>query len=82
MIRLRGRFDGHQVVLEQAPPASLRPDMPVEVIVLTDCEQALRDLTEFLADLWQRGDGASCPPGQGRRWAREELHERGGAGLS
>jgi hypothetical protein len=82
VIRVRGRFDGRQVQLEQPPPAGLRPDTPVEVIVLTDREQALRDLTEFLADLWQRPAGPPAPSDPGRRWAREGLYERGGKGLS
>jgi len=82
VIRLRGRFDGQRVILEQPPPAGLRPDTPVEVIVLTDREQALHDLTEFLADLWHRPAGIPCPSTQGRQWTREELHERSGDGLS
>jgi hypothetical protein len=82
VIRLRGHFDGRQVVLDQAPPAGLRPDTPVEVIVLTDREQALRDLTDFLNDLWKQPGAASSPPAQGRRWKREELYERGGQSLS
>jgi hypothetical protein len=82
VIRLRGRFDGHQVVLEQPPPAGLQPDTPVEVIVLTDREQALRGLTEFLTELWQRTGGPAVPPSHGRQWTREDLYERGGKGLS
>jgi hypothetical protein len=43
------------------------PDTPMEPIVLTDRERALRELTEFLADLWKRPAEQGAYLGEGRR---------------
>ena len=72
MIRLRGHYDGHCVVLDQPTPAQLKPNTPVEVVVL-DRERALREFRDFLADLWSR----PLPPGaHPRTWKREDLYNR------
>jgi hypothetical protein len=44
----------------------------------TEREQALRELTSFLEDLWKRVEAVPTPLRQGRQWTREELYERRG----
>jgi hypothetical protein len=81
MIRLRGHFDGQSIVLDDPAPSGLRADARVEIVVLEAREQALRDMEAFLKALWERPipPASQLPP---RRWAREELYERGGKGVS
>ena len=80
-MRLRGHFDGQQVVLDQPAPADLKPNTPVEIVVAETREQVLRDLDDFLKALWARPMPATCQAPV-RRWAREDLYERGGKPLS
>jgi hypothetical protein len=74
--RLRGHFDGSQVVLDEPIPAGLKPNAPVEIVIPGAREQALQELKRFLAELWNRPLPAGSPPAP-RRWKREDLHERG-----
>jgi hypothetical protein len=76
MIRLRGHYDGKNVILDQPVPGGLMPDTPVEVVIPDPREQALRELESFLKDLWSRPVGPPEP--KGPRWSREDLYERGG----
>jgi hypothetical protein len=75
-MRLRGHFNGTDVVLDEPVPPELKPNTPVEVVIPESREQALRDLNAFLNDLWSRplpkGTQPSSP-----RWKREDLYERG-----
>jgi hypothetical protein len=80
-MRLRGHFDGQRVVLDQPAPVGLKPNTPVDIVLLDEREQALREMELFLADLWMRPLPSAGTPGV-RRWKREELYERGGKGLS
>jgi hypothetical protein len=75
-MRLRGHFNGNQVVLDEPAPPGLKPDTPVEVVILEAREQVLRDLNAFLNALWSQ----PVPEGSqtsSRRWKREDLYERG-----
>ena len=76
MTRLRGRFDGHGVVLDQAPPPDLKPDTPVEVLIPDDRDVALAEFNDFGKKLWSTVDLSATPPIQ-RTWTREDLYERG-----
>lgn len=77
MIRLRGHFDGQYVILDQPPPAELRANAPVEVVLLTPREQAWREMEAFLDELWSRPLPPSVQPDGDRGWTREELYDRG-----
>jgi hypothetical protein len=74
--RLRGHFDGKTMVLDQAPPAELKPNTPVEIVMLSPREQALRELEAFLNALWIR-PFASPGAAPGPHWRPSELYERG-----
>ncbi|HKI35548.1 MAG TPA: hypothetical protein VKA46_27070 [Gemmataceae bacterium] len=81
MTTLRGHFDEQHIVLDQPPPADLKPHTPVEVVVLKSREELVREFLESMKALWDR----PLPPGfkpTGRRWRREELYERGGKPLA
>jgi hypothetical protein len=76
MVRLRGHFDGNRVVLDEPAPEELKPNTPVEILVLDAREQALAEMQAFLKDLWSQPLPTGVQPA-GRRWTREELYERG-----
>ena len=80
MKRLQAHFDGQAVVLDEAPPPELTPNMPVEVVIPEGRDRALREFNEYMEALWS---DATSAPGQsaGRRWKREDLYGRGGHGL-
>lgn len=80
-MRLRGHFDGQQIVLDQPAPPELKANTPVEIVVGETREQMLRDLDDFLKALWARPIAPTSQPPT-RRWNREELYERGGKPLS
>ncbi len=75
-MRLRGHFDGQQVVLDQPAPSELKVNTPVEVVILDTREQALREMEAFLRELWARP--VSSGLASGRQWKREDLYERSG----
>jgi hypothetical protein len=75
-MRLRGHFNGSQVVLDDPAPPELKPNTPVEVVLLEGREQALRELDTFLADLWSRPLPEDTQTNS-RQWKREELYDRG-----
>ncbi len=81
MTRLRGRFDGTAIVLDEPPPPELRPNTVVEVLVPDEREQAVQEFLAFLDALWSRPLPADFNPSP-RRWKREELYERGGKPLA
>lgn len=76
MIRLRGHYDGQQVVLDQPVPSGLKANTPVEVVIPDAREQVLLEMEQFLKDLWARPLSLSQGPA-GRTWFREDLYERG-----
>jgi hypothetical protein len=76
MTRLRGRFDGQGIVLDQSPPPDLKPDTPVEVLIPDDRDVALAEFIDFGKNLWATVDLSEAAPTQ-RSWTREELYERG-----
>jgi hypothetical protein len=83
MTRLRGHFDGRGVVLDEAPPAELKPNTPVEVLVVDDeRRQAIDAFLKFMKELWSRPLPADFRPSGQRNWKREDLYERGGKPLS
>ena len=75
MIRLRGHYDGQHIVLDQPVPQEIQPNTLVDIVILSDRDQTLRELDQFLTDLWQRPLPFGVPPNS-NRWTREELHER------
>lgn len=76
MIKLRAHFDGEHIVLEDAPPVSLRPNTVVEVIIPEQRETAMRDWEAFSREFWTRALPSGFRAGS-RNWRREDLHERG-----
>lgn len=80
-MRLRGHFDGQQVVLDQPAPPELKPNTPVEIVIAETREQVLHDLDDFLKALWARPIPATGQVAV-RRWSREDLYERGGKPVS
>jgi hypothetical protein len=77
MVRLPGHYDGYHIVLDDPAPEELKPEMPVEIVVLDEREKALAERRAFLEDLWSRPlIPPDIQPGI-RRWRREELYERG-----
>ncbi|MBY0522859.1 MAG: hypothetical protein K2R98_05655 [Gemmataceae bacterium] len=80
-MRLRGHFDGQQIVLDQPVPSGLKVNTPVEVVILDTREQALQEMQAFLKEFWARPLLATGPKA-GRHWGREDLYERGGQGVS
>jgi hypothetical protein len=76
VVRLRGHFDGNKVVLDEPAPELLKPNTPVEIVVLDDREKALAEMQAFLKDLWSKPLPPGIKPAE-RRWTREELYERG-----
>jgi len=81
MVRLRGHFDGTQVVLDEPAPEELKPNTPVEVVLLDAREKALAERESFLKDWWSRPLPPGVQPAK-QRWKREDLYERGGRSLS
>jgi hypothetical protein len=81
MLHIRGHFDGHHIVLDEAVPAELKPNTEVEIVVLDAREKALGEMQAFLKELWSRPLPPDVKPAE-RRWTREELYERGGRSLS
>lgn len=76
MLKLRAHFDGHQIVLDEPPPAVLRPNMAVEVLIPQRRETALSEWEAFSREFWDR----PLPTGFTavvRSWRREDLYERG-----
>jgi hypothetical protein len=43
MVRIRGHFDGNQVVLDEPAPEELKPNTPVEIVVLDMRTKALAE---------------------------------------
>jgi hypothetical protein len=76
MIRLRGHYDGQHFVLDEPTSLDIRPNTPVDIVILNDGEKALKELDQFLTDLWRKPLPAENMPNS-KRWSREELHERG-----
>jgi hypothetical protein len=81
MTRLRGHFDGRSVVLDEPAPAELRVNTPVEIVISSDRDQALREFEAFSREFWSRPLPGETPS-SGRSWRREDLYERGGQGVS
>jgi len=81
MIRLRGHFDGTQIVLDEPVPQGLRPDTPVEISVPDQRDLALRAWRAFSQAFWLRPLPPEFEP-VGRTWKREDLYERRGGDLS
>jgi hypothetical protein len=82
VLRLRGHFDGHTIVLDESPPPELKPNTPVEIVIPDGTrEQALRELNNYLDALWAKANPSSSQTSS-RRWKREELYERGGKPLA
>jgi hypothetical protein len=79
-MRLRGHFDGRNIVLDQPVPPELKPNTPVDVLTLDAREEALREMEAFFKELWTRP--ATVGTSSTRRWTREELHDRGREGVS
>ena len=75
MIRLRGHYDGQHFVLDEPASPEIRPNTPVDIVILSDREQVLKELTQFLSDLWQKLLPSGVVP-KSKHWSREELHER------
>lgn len=76
MLRLRGHFDGTQIVLDEPVPENLRPHTPVEISIPDERELALRDWQAFSQEFWSRALPPDFLP-VGRGWKREDLYERG-----
>jgi hypothetical protein len=81
MTRLRGHFDGKSVVLDEPVPAELRANTPVEILISSERDQALREFEEFSREFWSRALPGGVPA-PGRTWRREGLYQRGGRGAS
>ena len=81
MLRVRGHFDGSQIVLDEPLPDDLPPDTPVEIAIPDRRELALRQWRAFSSDWWSRPLAADFQPA-GRTWKREDLYERRGGSLS
>jgi hypothetical protein len=81
MTRLRGHFDGRSVVLDEPVPAELRANTPVEIVISSDRDRALREFEAFSREFWSRPLPGETPS-SGRSWRREDLYERGGHGVS
>lgn len=75
MLRLRGHFNGTQIVLDEPVPENLRPHTPVEISIPEDRELALRDWQAFSQEFWSRPLPPDFQP-VGRGWKREDLYER------
>jgi hypothetical protein len=54
MTRLRGHFDGRSIVLDEPVPVDLRADTPVEILVASDRDQALREFEAYSRDFWSK----------------------------
>ena len=81
MPKLRGHFDGHTVVLDEPPPPDLKPNTPVEIVIVdASRQQALREFLSFMEEFWARPLPPDFQP-TGRQWKREDLYERGGKPL-
>jgi len=75
MIRLRGHYDGQHFVLDEPACLEIRPNTPVDIVILNDREQTLKELDQFLSALWQKPLPSDIVPNS-KQWSREELHER------
>ncbi len=80
MTRLRGHFDGRTVVLDEPVPAELRVNAPVEVVISSDRDEALREFEAYSREFWSR-PLLGGTPSSGRSWRREDFYEarQGGA---
>jgi len=81
MVRVRGHFDGTQIVLDEPIPDNLRPDTPVEVCIPDERDLALREWQAFSHEFWSRPLPPNFSTG-GRTWKREDLYERRGNDVS
>jgi hypothetical protein len=75
MIRLRGHFDGIQIVLDDPVPENVRADTPVEITIPEERELALSEWRAFSQEFWSRPLPPDFQP-TGRDWRREHLYER------
>lgn len=75
MTRLKGRFDGKVIVLEQPVPLTLKANTIVDVLVSDERENALAAMEEFMTELWQRPVPDSSQIAK-HRFSREDLHDR------
>jgi hypothetical protein len=71
MTRLRGHFDGQRIILDEAAPSELKPDTPVEVVVLKSRQQLLREYEADMKAWWEQPLPPDFKP-QGRQWKRED----------
>jgi len=78
MLKLRARYDGQKIVLDDPPPESLQPNTPVEVLIPEQREAALAEWNAFSREFWNRPLPSGFQP-VARSWRREELYERGKA---
>lgn len=81
MIRLRGHFDGTQIVLDEPVPQTVGVHAPVEISIPDERDLALRERQAFHREFWLRPLPRDFQPA-GRTWKREELYERGSGDLS
>jgi hypothetical protein len=81
MTRLRGHFDGRSVILDEPVPAGLRVNAPVEILIPSGRDEALREFEAYSREFWSRPFPGGTPS-SGRSWRREDLYERGGHGVS
>jgi hypothetical protein len=78
MMRLRGHFDGKNIVLDEPPPPELTPDTPVEVVVAKTREQLVREWEASVKAFWERPLPPGFQPTGRREWKREDIYERRG----
>jgi hypothetical protein len=74
MLRLRGHYDGSQIVLDQPAPPELKANTPVEIVVAGEREQVLAELLAF----WDEWSSRPLPPdfdSEPRQWKREDLYD-------
>jgi hypothetical protein len=76
MTRLRGHFDGKYVILDEPAPAELRVNAPVEILISSDRDVALREFEAFSREFWSRPLPGGTPS-SGRSWRRKDFYERG-----
>jgi hypothetical protein len=81
MTRLRGHFDGKSVILDEPAPAGLRVNAPVEILLSSDRDEALREFEAYSREFWSR-PLAGAAPSPGRSWRREDLYEKAILGAS
>ena len=81
MTRLRAHFDGSSIILDEPIPGDLRRNTPVEIVILDDRAQALREFEAYSSEFWSWTIPGGVQP-SGRSWRREDLYERGSRDLS